>query len=811
MCLSNQQLSCDRRTGVLVVSWAAVVIALGVWELWMTERTSTFSLQLGLWLLATAGAAAMVRSLLRRVRELRQMEAWMSTQRDLAAALGATSHLDVALTHCLGMALQVSGFDAGGVYVAETAGGLRLGVHQGFSAEFVRKVSHFGPGSALAQLVTTGRPWYSLYTQLPLPASDDRESTAMRAVAIVPIEHLGQIVACLMVASHRLDEVPLSTRRKLEDIASRVGAVISRIQTEEQSRVKDKQLRMLTKAVEQSSSTIVITNRKGDIEYANPQFAVTTGYSVAEALGRNPRLINSGDQTPEFYADMWKTISSGRNWHGEFHNRRKDGTKYWESATISPIFGPHDDITHFVAIKDDVTQQKIAMEELQSYAEALQAANARLAELNRMAERAVLAKGEFLANMSHEIRTPMTAILGYADLLADSVTQPEQRESVQVIRRNGDHLLAIINDILDLSKIEAGKLAIEPVECSPVSVLVDVISLMRVRAKAKGLSLNLEYEGDIPQTVRTDPTRLRQILINLVGNAVKFTQTGGVRLVVSLEDPQNLVPRLRCDIIDTGIGIDPQHFAELFQPFHQVDNSHSRSFGGTGLGLAISKRLAQVLGGDIVVHSRPGAGSTFSLRIAVGSLKHVPLIRPSSEVVADPVAPAQGDPVPLRGCRILLAEDGPDNQRLVSFLLRRAGAEVDIAENGRQAVEMALATFPGWGQRYSDPRTPYDLVLMDMQMPIMDGYAATRRLRREGYTRPILALTAHAMKGDREKCLAAGCTAYLTKPIDHAALVQAILEHIRPQPAAPFAEMPCPVSADATFAHSVPATSELPP
>jgi signal transduction histidine kinase len=330
-------------------------------------------------------------------------------------------------------------------------------------------------------------------------------------------------------------------------------------------------------------------------------------------------MLCSGEQSPSFYAEMWETISSGRNWHGEFLNRRKDGTLYWESATISPIADQQGRITHFVAIKDDISQQKQAMEELKSYAAALQSANTRLAELNRLAERAVHAKSEFLANMSHEIRTPMTAILGYADILAESVEQPEQCESVEIIKRNGDHLLKIINDILDLSKIEAGKLTIDQVSCSPMALFSDVVSLMQVRAKAKGLPLQLEYQGLMPQTIRSDPVRLRQILINLVGNAIKFTETGSVRLLVSLLDQDTATPRLRCDVLDTGIGMDPQQCRDLFQPFHQVDSSHSRNYGGTGLGLVISKRLAEMLGGDITVTSqrsgrharRRAAGASF--------------------------------------------------------------------------------------------------------------------------------------------------------------------------------------------------------
>jgi signal transduction histidine kinase/CheY-like chemotaxis protein len=436
-------------------------------------------------------------------------------------------------------------------------------------------------------------------------------------------------------------------------------------------------------------------------------------------------------------------------------------------------------------------------------------------ELYEAAESATRAKSEFLANMSHEIRTPMTAILGYADVLAGQLDNAEHLEALNIIRRNGDHLLAIINDILDFSKIEAGKFQVERQACSPAAVAAEVVSLMRVRARGKGLDLKLEFAGALPETVLTDPARLRQILLNLAGNAVKFTETGSVRIVVRLEGwqvlgptmlrtapggeeaagprpsqaqgratPDGVQPKLVCEVVDTGIGMTAAQIDNLFQPFQQAEASTARKFGGTGLGLAISKRLAKFLGGDIAVSSQPGQGSTFTLTIDPGPLAGVALVDHPSEAVTAPAArPAAGSPLPRLNCRILLAEDGLDNQRFISFLLKKAGAEVTTVDNGRKAMEFALATFPGWGQRHDDPRLPFDIVLMDMQMPVMDGYEATRRLRQEGYAGPVIALTAHAMKEDRQKCLDAGCDDYATKPIDRAKLLNLIagmLEKKRP-------------------------------
>jgi CheY-like chemotaxis protein len=387
------------------------------------------------------------------------------------------------------------------------------------------------------------------------------------------------------------------------------------------------------------------------------------------------------------------------------------------------------------------------------------------------AESATRAKNEFLANMSHEIRTPMTAILGYADILAGQLDNPQQLEALNIIRRNGDHLLTIINDILDLSEIDAGKLQIERQPCSPAAVVAEVVSLLRVRARGKGLALSLEFAGPVPETVLTDVARLRQILLNLVGNAIKFTETGGVRIIVRLAGRGGLEGKLLYEVVDTGIGMTAAQVDNLFQPFQQAEASTARKFGGAGLGLAISKRLAAFLGGDITVSSQPGKGSTFTLSIDPGPLAGAALLDHAGEAVAAPAAKAAGNSsLPHLNCRILLAEDGLDNQRVISFLLTKAGAEVTTVDNGLKAVETVLAAYGDCGRRHDDPRLPFDVVLMDMQMPVMDGYEATRRLREKGYAGPIIALTAHTLADDRRKCLDAGCDDYATKPINRAAL-----------------------------------------
>jgi CheY-like chemotaxis protein len=342
---------------------------------------------------------------------------------------------------------------------------------------------------------------------------------------------------------------------------------------------------------------------------------------------------------------------------------------------------------------------------------------------------------------------------------------------METIRRNGNHLLHIINDILDLSKIEAGKFQVEWQPCSPAAILADAVSLLRVRAQAKGIALKLEFAGPMPDTILTDPARLRQILLNLIGNAIKFTEAGSVRLLARVDDAATAQPTFVCEVTDTGIGMTAEQVQNLFQPFHQADASTSRKFGGTGLGLAISKRLATLLRGDITLTSQPGQGSTFTLTVDPGPLSDVAFHDHPAESLAPPASPsAISSPVPTLDCRILLAEDGADNKRLIAFVLSKAGAEVTTVENGQEAIEAALAAFPN-GERREDGPEAFDVILMDMQMPVMDGYEATRRLRAAGYNRPIIALTAHAMADDRQKCLEAGCDDYVTKPIDRVKLV----------------------------------------
>jgi len=400
------------------------------------------------------------------------------------------------------------------------------------------------------------------------------------------------------------------------------------------------------------------------------------------------------------------------------------------------------------------------------------------------AEAASLAKSEFLANMSHEIRTPMTAILGYVDLLfeeADLGRAPKGRiDMINTIRGNANHLLMIINDILDMSKIEVGKMSVEHIETYPAQITEEVVLLMKSRADGKGLALEIEYEGLIPETINSDPTRLRQIIVNLVGNAIKFTEVGSVTIRVSLATHEGQPSQIEFAVVDTGIGMteDQRDLIARFEAFSQADGSTTRKFGGSGLGLRISNSLAQILGGGVIVESKKGEGSTFTVSIDPGDLSGVSMLT-SADIAehAEQAAEAERQPntlkeeKPLNQLRILVAEDGPDNQRLIAFILKRAGAEVEIAENGLIAVEKINTAIAS--------ELPYDIILMDMQMPELDGYEATRQLRREEYAGPIVALTAHAMAEDRQKCLDSGCDDYATKPLDREKLIATIEKHTR--------------------------------
>ncbi|HRA89177.1 MAG TPA: ATP-binding protein, partial [Planctomycetaceae bacterium] len=459
----------------------------------------------------------------------------------------------------------------------------------------------------------------------------------------------------------------------------------------------------------------------------------------------------------EQLTSAWQaSIEGSREYNIEFRIVRPDGKIRWLAGLGESIRDTDSKVVRMYGVNWDSTADHDR--------------EAALIESERRANAANAAKSAFVANMSHEIRTPMTAILGYADLVRDLIDHPEALSHLQTIRRNGDYLLDIINDILDLSKIEAGKLDLDPDRMSPHLVVEDVRSIMDVRSAEKNLELIVEYASRIPARMHTDARRLKQILINLVGNAIKFTSSGEVRIVIQYTNEVHAAEHadeggfLQFDVIDTGIGMSDEQLQNLFNPFSQGDSSVSRNFGGTGLGLAISQRLAELLGGGITVESWINQGSKFTATIATGDLTGVPFIDPKP-VILKATTNDSNESIRLT-CHILVVDDRRDIRFLSRRLLTNAGATVDECEDGQQAVDYMK-------ERHSSKAFPA-LILLDMQMPNLDGYQTAQQLRKLGYTGPIIALTADAMQGDMNLCREAGCNDYLAKPID----VQLLLEMV---------------------------------
>ncbi len=532
---------------------------------------------------------------------------------------------------------------------------------------------------------------------------------------------------------------------------------------------------------------ISITDSCGRILHANQRFCQVSGYTRAELVGQTHRLINSGHHPPQFWASMWHTISGGHAWHGEVRNRARDGSIYWVDNTIVPWKDAAGKVTRHIAVSTEITERKLVEAELRRYTQeleesqillehqayALEIQTQELRQAQTRAEAATRAKSEFLANMSHEIRSPLTAILGYADLIADEEGRPQaaanRQRYLETIRHAGQHLLTIINDILDLSKVEAGRLTLERIDMAVPTLLLELRELLQPRANEKGIELQVCLATPIPDVMLGDPTRLRQILMNLLGNAIKFTEAGRVQVTASIAR-EAAGQRLVIDVADTGPGMTQEQAAQLFCPFVQADNTVTRKYGGSGLGLVISRRLARMMSGDVTLaRTSPGMGTCFRLELPVESAADAPTIEHLEDATPTPRATSTPSWPALEG-RILLAEDGPDNQRLISLLLRKAGAEVEIAENGAVAWEK-MQSAAAAGQ-------PFDLLLTDIQMPVLDGYSLSLKLRASGWSLPIVALTAHAMAESRQRCLEAGCNEVATKPINRRQLLETCARHL---------------------------------
>jgi two-component system sensor histidine kinase/response regulator len=534
---------------------------------------------------------------------------------------------------------------------------------------------------------------------------------------------------------------------------------------------KEQRLRKLSAAMEQSGNSVLITDLDARIEYANDAFVRVSGYTREELMGTLPPFLRSGQVSDATVREAKGALQRGDSWRGELTSRRKDGRLYYEDCRITPLRQPDGRITHYLAVTSDITDYKRISAELNLHKHHLEdLVDKRTAELELakvQAEAANRAKGTFLANMSHEIRTPMNSILGLTYILRQSTQDAEQQALLARLYDSAQHLMHVINGILDLSKIEAGKIAIEASELSVAAVMHSVTDLLMHEARSKDLVLETEVVG-LDSVLQGDPTRLSQALLNYASNAIKFTESGKVVLRARELSEDDKSVCVRFEVQDTGPGIPADRLGKLFNAFEQGDASTTRRHGGTGLGLAITRGLAQLMGGDAGVESSPGQGSTFWFtarlqRVAASSFTSAAALREMRRAGV-----RTGTTATRFEGRVLLAEDNPTNQFVLLKLLRDLGVHVDLAENGRDAVDQLT-------------EQPYDLVLMDMQMPEMDGLAATREIRRlpARADTPIVALTANAFTEDRERCLQAGMNGFLPKPIDPTLLREALERWLR--------------------------------
>jgi two-component system sensor histidine kinase/response regulator len=539
--------------------------------------------------------------------------------------------------------------------------------------------------------------------------------------------------------------------------ATEEGGTVGVIRDVSRQKLAQDELARLSIVASSTDNLVVITDAQGRIEWVNRAFIELTGHALAEIIGRKPgELLQGPDTDRAAVARISQALREGRSIREELVNYRRNGSRYWIVLQITPVRDHAGRIERFVSVQADISERKrqeqVLIDQQAALEERVQARTAELARAKAVAEAATQAKSQFLANMSHEIRTPLNAIIGLSYLCLKTALQPQQQDYLSKIEQAGQGLMRIVDDILDFSKIEAGGMQLELVPFSPVQVGSRVISVLSEGARGKGLQLTSGFASDLPPTVLGDPLRLEQVLLNLCGNAIKFTHHGTVELRIErLPSPAD-APALAFSVSDTGIGIEPAQLARLFQPFTQADSSTTREYGGTGLGLAISRRLVEGMGGAFDVRSEPGVGSVF---------RFVVRFRAAGPDDAPAVVPAGADPevetmrARIMGARLLVVEDNEFNQQVIRELLERAGAQVDVAGTGRQALQCL------------EGEAAFDAVLMDMQMPDIDGLEVTHRIRRDPRLGglAVIAMTANATVEDRQRCLAAGMNDFETKPV----------------------------------------------
>jgi PAS domain S-box-containing protein len=498
-------------------------------------------------------------------------------------------------------------------------------------------------------------------------------------------------------------------------------------------KISSEELNKSFMAIEQNYASIIITDANGIIEYVNPAFCEISGYSFDELIGKKPSVIKSGIHTGEFYKELWDTISSGNRWQGEICNKKKDGSIFWEQVNISPVKNARNEIINYVGVKIDITKKRQYEEELRKAKEEAEVANR--------------SKSEFLANMSHEIRTPMNAIMGFTDVLSQKITDEQAKSYLESIKSSGRNLLTLINDVLDLSKIEAGKMKIDREFIDPFFVFKDIEYLFSLKAQEKGLEFKIITDLNLPMGIEIDEVRLRQILINLIGNAIKFTEKGSVIVNITAFPTSTEYIDLKMEVKDTGIGIAPEHLETIFEPFTQLENAATKRYSGTGLGLTITKRLIDILGGEITVNSEINKGTTFTV-----------LFRkvPATSQKQQNIEMVNIDPkkIKFNPALVILADDVDNNRKYLKTVMQDTDIEVIESTNGLETYELARAHRP-------------QLIITDLKMPGINGFELLGKLRTDPLTRniPVIATTATASIEEHEKLKVHQFEGILIKPI----------------------------------------------